>query len=460
MFVSVSPEINHDENLCGSDFTLRWLLDSLVKNDDKFKEFQKDRVLKHLFARDVSGGKGMFSTVLKIELSFADEKDDEKVYTTILKIPGTESFAAITEEGKDVEEHKFGGNPLTQSIIQMHDTECNFYNLIAPLISNYVPNIYCTQRWIRNVHQGCLHMEDLSLRGKNIDFFNTLTVPQFQNVVNALAFFHSQILKLEESKWRGKFVSQRNIFTEMAPLIKQISPKFLQMITTGQKELTELYYNDKIQNILFNQEFIEYAFFDSYLKLGLPILLVHADLWASNIMFTTDSKGNLTDELTALLDWQCVHEGNWIFDFVRLMICSLDGDTRREMENTIFDFYISRLTEYLGKDPGFTAAQMKKSYQFVFLAHLGHSTAMSGGILGARHAGLAAEAKKSSTKPENGTDTAASSFKPKEDYAARGIPVELPAVEEARIDKCALRSIHVFEDALALLNSGEFDKWL
>ena len=69
-------------------------------------------------------------------------------------------------------------------------------------------------------------------------------------------------------------------------------------------------------------------------------------------------------------------------------------------------------------------------------------------------------AKNSSTKAENGTNTGGSSFKPEEDYAARGIPVKLSATEEARIDKCALRSIHVFEDALALLNSGEFDKWL
>ena len=273
----------------------------------------------------------------------------------------------------------------------MHDTECEFYSHIAPLISDYVPRVHTTQKWIKSVHQGCLHMEDLSLRGKNMDFFNSLSIPQFKSVIDALAFFHSKILKLDESQWRGKFVSQRNIFPEMAPLIKELSPKFLKMITLGKEQLTNLYYNEKVQKILFNQDFINYAFFESYLKLGLPILLVHADLWASNIMFKTDSEGNFTDQLTALLDWQCVHEGNWIFDFVRLMICSLDGDIRREMENTIFDFYISRLTEYLGRDPGFTAAQVKKSYEYILLAHLGHATAMPGGILSARHAGLAAE---------------------------------------------------------------------
>ncbi|KAE9548005.1 hypothetical protein FO519_008786 [Halicephalobus sp. NKZ332] len=440
MSFSILPGIEIEEKICGFDFTLKWLLDSLTKNDELFKKFPEDKILKRLEARDVSGGKGMFSTVLKVELFFVNkEKEDEKVYTTILKIPGVESFEAITEDGKDVEELKFGGSSLTQSIIQMHDTECDFYSLVAPLIPNFVPRVHCTQRWIRDIHQGCLHMEDLSIRGKNMDYFNTLTVPQFKNVVDALAFFHSRIMNLEESRWRGKFVSQRNIFSDMISLVRDMSPKFLKITKSGKEELTELYFNEKIQTILNNQEFINFAFFESYLKIGLPIFLVHADLWASNIMFKTDSEGNFTDELVALLDWQCLHEGNWIFDFVRLMICSLDGDVRREMEETIFDFYISKLKTYLQRDPGFTAIQMKKSYQFIFLAHLGHATTMPGAIFGARGAVNASK----DTVATNGSSVTSES-----------------RLEEARIDRCTLRAIHAYEDALILLDSGEFDEWL
>ena len=110
MAVSAAPEVNFNERICDSDFTLNWIWESLVENDERFNEFQQNKVLKKIFAKDISGGKGMFSTVLKIELSFVDETSNgknEEVYTTILKIPGTESFAAITEEGKDVEDHKF-----------------------------------------------------------------------------------------------------------------------------------------------------------------------------------------------------------------------------------------------------------------------------------------------------------------------------------------------------------------
>ncbi|KAE9546693.1 hypothetical protein FO519_010095 [Halicephalobus sp. NKZ332] len=440
MSFSVLPEIEIEEKLCGFDFTLKWLLDSLMKNDKLFKKFSEAKTLKRLETKDVSEGKGMFSTVLKVELFFVNEKkEDEEVYTTILKIPGVESFKAIMEEGKDVEELKFGGNSLTPAIIQMHDIECDFYNLVAPLIPDFVPRVYYAQRWIKDIHQGCLHMEDLSPRGKNMYYFNTLTVPQFKNVIDALAFFHSRLMNLEESEWRGKFVPPRNVFSHVIGFVQEMSPKFLDITKSGKKELTELYFNEKIQKILNNQEFIDFAFFESHLKIGLPTLLVHADLWASNIMFKIDSEGNFTDELVALLDWQCLREGNWMLDFVKLTTCSLDGDIRREMEETIFDFYISKLRTYLQRDPGFTAIQMKKSYEFYFLAHLGYATTMPGAIFGAIKATNAPK----DTVTTNGSSATSES-----------------RLDEARIDRCTLRAIHAYEDALILLDSGEYDEWL
>uniref|UniRef100_A0A914EIR8 Uncharacterized protein n=1 Tax=Acrobeloides nanus TaxID=290746 RepID=A0A914EIR8_9BILA len=44
-------------------------------------------------------------------------------------------------------------------------------------------------------------------------------------------------------------------------------------------------------------------------KYGFPPGLVHADLWAANIMFARDSNGTLTSELIAIIDWQDVHPG-------------------------------------------------------------------------------------------------------------------------------------------------------
>uniref|UniRef100_A0AC34RJP3 Uncharacterized protein n=1 Tax=Panagrolaimus sp. JU765 TaxID=591449 RepID=A0AC34RJP3_9BILA len=147
-------------------------------------------------------------------------------------------------------------------------------------------------------------------------------------------------------------------------------------------------------------------------------------------MFETDDFGHFTDKLAAILDWQCLHEGNWLFDLVRLMICNLDGDIRREMETFIFDFYLDRLHFHL-KENGhqekvaFSAKQVKEAYETLFLGHMDHATCMPGGLL-----------------------------------SSRGRNLETDAVEAARVDRCTLRAIHVLEDAQKLINSGRFDKWL
>ena len=110
------------------------------------------------------------------------------------------------------------------------------------------------------------------------------------------------------------------------------------------------------------------------------------------------------------------------------MINSLDGDTRREAELYIFDFYVDQLNKYLapaGKKAPYTAEQVKKAYEYMYIGHCVHAVMIPGGIL--------------SSRP----------VKPGEERA-----------EEARIDKCALRSLHVLEDALVLLETGQFDEWL
>uniref|UniRef100_A0A914YU28 Aminoglycoside phosphotransferase domain-containing protein n=1 Tax=Panagrolaimus superbus TaxID=310955 RepID=A0A914YU28_9BILA len=192
--------------------------------------------------------------------------------------------------------------------------------------------------------------------------------------------------------------------------------------------LQEIYCNSKIQKIIYNEKYIEYALIQSHLDAGIPDLLVHADLWSSNIIFVADNNGNPTDEISAILDWQIVHEGNMLLDFVRLMLNSLDGDTRREAELYIFDFYIDELNKYLatvGKKVPYSVEQVKKAYEYLFLAHFSHTLMMPGAIM-----------------------------------VSKILEIGEEKAHEARIDKCALRALHVLEDALTLLETGKFNEWL
>ena len=140
-------------------------------------------------------------------------------------------------------------------------------------------------------------------------------------------------------------------------------------------------------------------------------------------MFKPDS-----DEIAVLLDWQVAHEGNFLIDFVRLLMHSCDGDVRREIETYIFDYYVDCLSEELkkeGESPPFTANQMKEAYQYLFLAHCIHHIMVYSLIYQTR------------TVKDNEVD-----------------------IEAARRDRCELRGLHIFEDALKIIHSGKADKWL
>lgn len=104
--VVVGPSIEIQEQIFGHEFTIEWLLKSLAENDEIFREKHGSKVIKKLEARDISGGKGMFSIVLKIDVHL-EEDEQTVIYTTILKIPGTSCWEKAFENGANIEDIKF-----------------------------------------------------------------------------------------------------------------------------------------------------------------------------------------------------------------------------------------------------------------------------------------------------------------------------------------------------------------
>uniref|UniRef100_A0A914R379 Uncharacterized protein n=1 Tax=Panagrolaimus davidi TaxID=227884 RepID=A0A914R379_9BILA len=180
---TVLPEVGGKQKLCDSDFTIEWLLDSLIKNDEKFAKGHGHRKISNVSARDISGGKGMFSIVLKCEISFQDSKDEKDIYTTIVKIPGTDAWEMASGGKKKIDDMIFAGKNLIDGIVGMHKTECDFYEIIGQHVSEIIPRVFQAQEWKIGKHQGCLHMEDLSKTGKNLDFYHSLSHGQLKNIV-------------------------------------------------------------------------------------------------------------------------------------------------------------------------------------------------------------------------------------------------------------------------------------
>ena len=107
---------------------------------------------------------------------------------------------------------------------------------------------------------------------------------------------------------------------------------------------------------------------------------------------------------------------------------SCDGDQRRELELFIFDYYIQQLSLELSKlgihQLPYTAQQIKDAYELVFLIHSGFMFVVSPML----------------------------NVKPPEEKQILAY--------KARKDRIELRMLHVFEDALQILDSGKFNKFI
>uniref|UniRef100_A0AC34F9E7 CHK kinase-like domain-containing protein n=1 Tax=Panagrolaimus sp. ES5 TaxID=591445 RepID=A0AC34F9E7_9BILA len=86
------------------------------------------------------------------------------VYTTILKIPGLESFIETSaKSGGDVSAFA-NGTETEEGMKIAHQSECEFYSNLAPALDAPISKVFKTQLWTEK-QKGCIHMEDLTRRG-------------------------------------------------------------------------------------------------------------------------------------------------------------------------------------------------------------------------------------------------------------------------------------------------------
>jgi hypothetical protein len=199
----VADIVNLDESINGHTITIGWLLESLRENDKTFQKLHGHRSVKEVIANDVSGGQGVMSEILRCTLTFTDSIDCSDVYTTVLKIPGTLAlFKASDSNDKDNELME----KMAESIISIHQSECKFYNILAPILDVPIPKVYKTHDWIFGKQTGCIHMEDLTNRGKTLLFFDDINLSQVKNVTKHLVHMHKNILECDPVIWKDKHI--------------------------------------------------------------------------------------------------------------------------------------------------------------------------------------------------------------------------------------------------------------
>uniref|UniRef100_A0AC34FTL5 CHK kinase-like domain-containing protein n=1 Tax=Panagrolaimus sp. ES5 TaxID=591445 RepID=A0AC34FTL5_9BILA len=337
--------------------------DSLRSNDKTYQKLHGDKAVKDVSAKDISDGKGFASNVLRCVITFVDSGEDS--YSTILKIPFFNTF------NKSQNEQKF---------IDLHNSEVDFFESLASIAEAPTPKVFKTVRWQPDAgnKEGCIHMEDLSGKRKNISYFENINLSQVKCVIKHLAKIHKNILCADPTLWKGKYLKNQESFVDFLDMFDPIIEPHLKKckIEDQLRPLVEKYHSFSV-----SKEFCLYAFKQSYKDLNIPPVLVHGDLHFNNILWATDKNGDVKNEICAFVDWQTIQEGSPMSDLARFLVNCCDGVVRRqaeemafefylESEEMAFEFYLECLTKEFGGDSKkvpYTIEQLKTAYNYAFL---------------------------------------------------------------------------------------------
>ena len=238
--------VDVSKQLCGHSFTAGWLLDSLRVNDKVYQKLHGDRPVKDVTAFDISGGKGFVSIVLRCSITFVDALNASDCYTTILKIPGFDSMKEATE-ASDFKDEDFLNDQNKAKFVEIHHFECDFYNILAPLLDAPVPKVYKTENWILEKKEGCLHMEDLTLRGKTILYFENISLTQVKSYIRHLARMHKNFLCTDSKIWKGKFSKNQDGFVEFLDHMGSAYGPFLEKCKRESKDYKQVFASVKLK---------------------------------------------------------------------------------------------------------------------------------------------------------------------------------------------------------------------
>ena len=116
-----------------------------------------------------------------------------------------------------------------QFLFDSHQFECDFYNTLAPILDAPVPKVYKTTAYKSGKKEGVLHMEDLTLRGRTISYFENINLTQVKSLIRILAHMHKNTLCADPKLWEGKFLKNQEMMAGatkafeimMAPFLKR-----------------------------------------------------------------------------------------------------------------------------------------------------------------------------------------------------------------------------------------------
>ncbi|CEF69556.1 Protein kinase-like domain and Uncharacterised oxidoreductase Dhs-27 family and CHK kinase-like domain-containing protein [Strongyloides ratti] len=350
--------VNQDygsEYFIGGKITHQWIVDCLDKNDDEFKKYKGNSKIKEINGVDISDGKGFLSKVFKTDIHFDDEK--KKPYSIVIKIPGDDSIKESME--KQNIENDMTDDFNIDSIAGFHNKECLFYSKFASKIKFLkYPKCFGCKDLESGKQTGVLIMQFMGSNSKTVPFYRLLNIHQTKSILNDVFKLQEFSLLDSDDSWKGIF-QQPFIKNQFKNLQKYIRIKLSDIKCYTSKEMwlnVEKDLDILIENYV---KIAEHTYFHlATSKNNFPVI-AHGDMWINNFMFEVDSNDNCSNNLSAIIDWQTVHEGNTGCDIARILAISTPFDVRREIEKYYLPDFYKKLKDSIINN----GKEMKISYE-------------------------------------------------------------------------------------------------
>uniref|UniRef100_A0A914ZRV5 CHK kinase-like domain-containing protein n=1 Tax=Parascaris univalens TaxID=6257 RepID=A0A914ZRV5_PARUN len=238
---------------------------------------------------------------------------------------------------------------------QVHNTECGFYELSESLAEKLkVPKAFVIERFVEGYSKGILILEDL-FDAYIVPTYNSITVDEATQVIDALSAVHAHSL-CNDSWLRISKADLKDLFVAINE-----SPERMMQVLELSADLDHERLDEKIKKLrgIFSDVFDLDFEGNLYKQMGLKPVMIHGDLWCSNVMWRGEEGSRY---LAALIDWQLVHPGCPSQDLARFITCALSGEDRRKHSENLLERYLTKLEENLGHKAPFTLEQIKESF--------------------------------------------------------------------------------------------------
>jgi thiamine kinase-like enzyme len=154
-------------------------------------------------------------------------------------------------------------------------------------------------------------MEDLTASTYLDRMEEGLSRAKVENIVRYLAILHSYTYKMGEasSDWLAPFpelLSYYRIYENDFGGERMMEEMIQAALVSNPQAADSL---RKLKKVITNKDFMKLACRTAATENGVPLVMVHGDLWTNNILWKMTEDGRELDEPAAFIDWQLTFAG-------------------------------------------------------------------------------------------------------------------------------------------------------